>query len=76
MDLGLKDRVYIVTGASRGLGRATAEVLVTEGAKVVVSSRSSDNVAASVGALGEGSAHGVVADNADPARRRADFGGA
>ena len=39
MDLGLADRVYVVTGASRGLGRATAEVLVAEGARVVLSSR-------------------------------------
>ena len=30
MDLGLADRVYLVTGASRGLGRAVAEVLVAE----------------------------------------------
>ena len=28
MDLGLQDRVYVVTGASRGLGLATATVLV------------------------------------------------
>ena len=67
MDLGLQDLVYIVTGASRGLGKATAQVLVAEGAKVVLSSRSRDNVAASVAELGEESAHGVVADNADPA---------
>jgi 3-oxoacyl-[acyl-carrier protein] reductase len=66
MDLGLKDRVYIVTGGTRGLGRATADVLVVEGAKVVVSSRSPDSVAAATAALGEESAHGVVADNADP----------
>jgi 3-oxoacyl-[acyl-carrier protein] reductase len=67
MDLDLKDRVYIVTGASRGLGRATADVLVAEGAKVVVSSRDRVHVEACVSALGDGSAHGVVADNADPA---------
>src|SRR5262245_48385189 len=66
MDLELKDRVYIITGASRGLGRATAEVLVAEGAKVVVSSRDQSNVASCVAALGEDAAHGVVADNADP----------
>jgi 3-oxoacyl-[acyl-carrier protein] reductase len=66
MDLALKDRVYIVTGASRGLGLATASVLVAEGAKVVVSSRDPANVEKSVASLGSESAHGVVADNTDP----------
>jgi 3-oxoacyl-[acyl-carrier protein] reductase len=67
MDLALKDRVYIVTGASRGLGKATADVLVAEGAKVVVSSRDPDNVEASVASLGGSEhAHGIAADNADP----------
>lgn len=39
MDLGLKGRVAIVGGGSRGLGRACAEVLAQEGAKVSISSR-------------------------------------
>ena len=39
MDLGLTDRAYIVTGASSGLGRATAEQLVAEGARLLVCSR-------------------------------------
>lgn len=67
MDLGLRDRVYLVTGASRGLGQATASVLVGEGAKVVVSSRSAAGVQACVESLGSESAEGVVADNADAA---------
>lgn len=66
MDLGLKDRVFIVTAASRGLGRATAQVLVDEGARVVISSRSADSVAVAVEQLGESRAVGVAADNADP----------
>lgn len=66
MDLQLTDRVYIVTAASRGLGRATAEVLVEEGARVVVSSRSEAAVEACTQALGADRAVGVVADNADP----------
>ena len=40
MDLGLTDRVYVLTGASRGLGFATAQALVADGARVVISSRS------------------------------------
>jgi 3-oxoacyl-[acyl-carrier protein] reductase len=66
MDLGLQDRVYVLTGASRGLGRAAAEVLVGEGARVVVSSRSAAAVEAAVAELGEAAAAGTVADNADP----------
>jgi 3-oxoacyl-[acyl-carrier protein] reductase len=66
MDLGLAGRVLVVTGGTGGLGRATAEALVAEGARVVVSSRSPDSVAAAVAALGADRAHGVVADNADP----------
>jgi 3-oxoacyl-[acyl-carrier protein] reductase len=33
MDLGLTDRVYVLTGASKGLGFATAQALVADGAK-------------------------------------------
>ncbi len=39
MDLELKDKVAVVGGASKGLGRACAEVLAEEGARVVVCSR-------------------------------------
>ena len=40
MDLGLKGKVAIVGGASKGLGRACAEVLAEEGAKIAMCSRS------------------------------------
>jgi 3-oxoacyl-[acyl-carrier protein] reductase len=65
MDLGLTDRVYVVTGGARGLGRATAEVLVAEGARVVLSGRTEETLDAAVAELGD-RAVGVVADNAVP----------
>ena len=39
MDLGLNDRRALVTAASKGLGRACAEALVAEGARVFICSR-------------------------------------
>jgi len=66
MDLGLADRVYVVTGGARGLGRATADVLVAEGARVVLSGRHQESLDAASAELGD-RAVTVVADNADPA---------
>lgn len=65
MDLGLADRVFVLTGASKGLGYATAAALVADGARVVVSSRSSSQVSAAVSRLGD-LAVGVTADLASP----------
>ncbi|WP_210443257.1 SDR family oxidoreductase [Nocardioides sp. SYSU D00065] len=75
MDLQLTDRVYLVTGGARGLGRATAEALVAEGARVVLSGRSAPSLDDAVATLNDAAqrdaAVSVVADNADrdaPAR--------
>ena len=65
MDLGVADRVFLVTGGARGLGRATADVLVAEGARVVLSGRTEESLAAATAALGDHTSY-VVADNADP----------
>ena len=66
MDLGLSGRGYLLTGASRGLGFATARALVDDGARVLISSRSADAVSSAASGLGgEPSAFGVAADLAD-----------
>ncbi|MFJ9696246.1 SDR family oxidoreductase [Kitasatospora sp. NPDC101183] len=68
MDLGLKNRAYVVTGATRGLGLATARELVADGAHVLVTGRTQAAVDSAVAELAPlGSVRGLVADNADPA---------
>lgn len=81
MDLGLNNRVYVVTGATRGLGNAAARELVADGAKVVLTGRDEKTAAAAAAELGP-NAVGIGADNADPdvaerlvAAARAHFGG-
>jgi 3-oxoacyl-[acyl-carrier protein] reductase len=44
MDLGLKDKRILVTGASRGLGAAIARAVAAEGARLVVAARESDDL--------------------------------
>jgi 3-oxoacyl-[acyl-carrier protein] reductase len=62
MELGLDGRVALVTGASKGLGRATAAELVAEGARVAISSRSAERIEATAAEIG---ASGFVHDSAD-----------
>jgi 3-oxoacyl-[acyl-carrier protein] reductase len=52
MDLGLDGKVALVTGASKGIGRAIAAELVAEGARVAVSSRSRERIEETAGAFG------------------------
>ncbi|RZL91614.1 MAG: glucose 1-dehydrogenase [Variovorax sp.] len=64
MDLGLKDKVAIVTGSARGLGAATVQRLAEEGAKVVVTDIRREETEGTVARLRERGlqAHGVIAD--------------
>src|SRR5215213_4374531 len=65
MDLGLRDRVCVVTGSTGGIGRETARMLAAEGARVVVTGRSSDMVEHARDEVG--AARSVVCDLAEPA---------
>ena len=72
MDLHLRDRVYLVTGGSRGLGFAAAEALVAEGGRVVLSGTHEASAADAAARLArdppaDDRVAWVVADNADPA---------
>jgi 3-oxoacyl-[acyl-carrier protein] reductase len=72
MDLGLRDRVYLVTGGSRGLGFAAAEALIADGARVVLSAPHEGTASAAAARLAHnaataGTASWVAADNSDPA---------
>lgn len=69
MDLKLKDKKALVTGASRGLGYATAYALAQEGAQVAINSRSQENIEAAAARMAKetGAAiHPFPADMADP----------
>src|SRR4051794_13586662 len=63
MDFGLRDRVCIVTGASRGIGRALCAQLAGEGARVVMVSRSEDELAKAADEIG---AEWIAADVTEP----------
>ena len=68
MELGLKGKVVLVTGASRGIGRAVALAFASEGCRLALCSRTSEALAAvteEVKALGAEGSH-WVADVTDP----------
>ena len=56
MDIRLDDKVAVVTGGSRGIGRGIAQVFAESGAQVMITSRSEESCAEAAEAIG----HGVV----------------
>src|SRR5271156_590855 len=71
----LRDKIALVTGASQGIGRATALALAGAGAKVAVAARSADKLASLVSEIeaAGGAALAVPMDVADAAQVKAGF---
>jgi 3-oxoacyl-[acyl-carrier protein] reductase len=53
MDLGLRNRKALITGGTKGIGRAIADTLAAEGCHVAICSRHADEVAAATAAIGK-----------------------
>jgi NADP-dependent 3-hydroxy acid dehydrogenase YdfG len=70
---GIKDKVVAITGASSGIGEATALLLAERGAKVVLGARRSDRLEALAGRIAD--AGGDVAQARTDVRRRDDVAG-
>ena len=66
MNFNLKDRVGLVTGANRGIGRAIAQAAVAEGAVVAILARDAQASRETVEDLADGRSSFVVADVSDP----------
>jgi NAD(P)-dependent dehydrogenase (short-subunit alcohol dehydrogenase family) len=71
MDLGLNKKLALVTGSTQGIGRAIAQALLAEGARVIVNGRDAQRVAQTVRTLSAfGEVHGIAADLATAAGAR------
>jgi len=70
MDLGLKEKRALVTGASRGLGYATARLLAMEGCRVAINSRNAQSLSTAAKTLADETGSQIftlVGDVTDPA---------
>ncbi len=67
MELGLKGKVAVVTGSSKGIGRSIAEALAREGVQVVINSRNAEELIATASEMRNagGTVHAVASDMTD-----------
>ena len=66
MDLGLTNKKALITGSTKGIGRAIAETLLEEGAAVAICARNADDVETAVSELqAKGHVYGTAVDAED-----------
>jgi NAD(P)-dependent dehydrogenase (short-subunit alcohol dehydrogenase family) len=68
MELGLKGKVVLVTGASQGIGKAIAEAFAAEGSKVALTARGADELQKAVREISERSGAEVISVAADASK--------
>src|SRR6202451_593620 len=68
MELGLKDKVVLVTGASKGIGRSIAAAFAREGCRVVINARNSADLAKTAREISapKGEVQSIAADVTKP----------
>ena len=69
MELGLRDKIVLVTGASKGIGKAIAEAFAAEGSKVAIAARGAEELRRTASEISKGS--GTEAGGATSLRRLA-----
>jgi NAD(P)-dependent dehydrogenase (short-subunit alcohol dehydrogenase family) len=72
MDLGLSGKIALVTGGSKGIGLACAELLAKEGCRVAITSRDKANLDEATKRIGECFAHAADLTSAEEAARMVD----
>lgn len=66
MDLGVRDRNYLIVGGTAGMGWAAAKVLYADGARLALAGRDADRARAATARLGATGAVPIVGDVAQP----------
>jgi len=65
MELGLRNKIVLVTGASKGIGRAVAEAFAAEGSKVAITARGAEELQKTAGEISQNTGAEVVGIAAD-----------
>jgi 3-oxoacyl-[acyl-carrier protein] reductase len=65
MELGLRNKIVLVTGASKGIGRAVAEAFAAEGSKVAITARGAEELRKTAGEISQNTGAEVVGIAAD-----------